>query len=63
MGNYRLNDLKELVENYSGNDNPTIWIKDDLEKDTGKSIAPRNIFIDDDGDIIIEVNVELLGDY
>lgn len=57
MRNNTLKDLNEIAKE-SGNDNPTIWIKSDLEDDVGKSVSPENIFIDEDGDIIIDVALE-----
>lgn len=57
-----LNDLNELAKQYSGNDNPTVWIKDDLVKDNSKCIPPSNVFVDDDGDIIIEVPVDYMSE-
>lgn len=58
--NMTLNDVKEKVID-SGNPNPSIWIKSDLETDNGKAVVPSEIVIDD-GDIIISVNMELLSD-
>lgn len=59
--NMTLNDVKEKVID-SGNPNPSIWIKSDLEDDNGKAVLPSEIVIDDDGDIIISVSMELLSD-
>ena len=50
-----LQDLKEETQNYSGNPNPTIWVKSDLQKDNGKSIPIQDIIIDEDGDIVLAI--------
>ena len=55
-------ELKQKIVDYSGNPNPTIWIKSDLEEDNGKAILPSEIIIDDDGDVILTVSIEYLGD-
>lgn len=58
----KLNDLKQKIMNYSGNPNPTIWIKSDLEEDNGKAVLPREVIIDEDGDVILTVSIEYLED-
>ncbi len=61
---YTLEDLKSLVVNYSGNDNPTIFVLDDNCDDSEQAFKPTCIFIDDDGDIIIQVSsIELTKHY
>lgn len=52
---YTLEDLKILTSNYSGNDNPMIFILNDDCNDSKQAFEPTCIFIDDDGDIIIQV--------
>ena len=51
---YTLEDLKSLTS-YSGNDNPMIFVLDDNCNDNKQALEPTCIFIDDDGDIIIQV--------
>lgn len=57
MSVYYLKDIILLTERYGGKTNPSIWVKDDLGHD---SYVPSNIYIDDYGDVIIEVNSDLL---
>lgn len=59
---YTLDDLKSLCKKYSGNDNPSIFILSDMKRDTqtDEAFAPTNVFIDDAGDIIIQVDEHLL---
>ena len=57
-----LQELKDKISSYSGNSNPTIWIKSDLEEDNGKAVLPSEVIIDDDGDVILTVSMEYLGD-
>ena len=59
---YELNDIKELVKAYSGNENPGVFILSDMKtcEDTEEAFSPTNIFIDDEGDIIIQVDKHLL---
>jgi len=45
-------DVKKLVVEHSGNDNPGIFI---VDKITGNPIEKFTVHIDDDGDIIFEV--------
>lgn len=52
---YTLEDLKNLASN-SGNDNPMIFILDDDCNDSEQALEPTCIFVDDDGDIIIQVS-------
>ena len=58
---YTLDDLKSLTEKY-GNKNPNIFLLSDMKTcdDTSEAFAPTNVFIDDNGDIIIQVNEHLL---
>ena len=59
----KLNDIKQLVKAYSGNENPSIWILDenvDQNLTEHRAINPTCAFIDDDGDIIIQVDKDLL---
>lgn len=55
-----LHNLKQLSKAYSGNDNPGIFVLTDKHDDSSKAIEPTCVFIDDDGDIIIQVNKNLL---
>lgn len=55
-----LNDIKSLVKAYSGNENPSVWILTDKDDNTENAIKPTCIFIDKDGDIIIQVNKKKL---
>lgn len=55
-----LNDLKKLTRAYSGNENPSIWVMNDENDNTEDAIVPSCVFIDDDGDIIIQINKKLL---
>lgn len=57
---YKLRDLIKLTWAYSGNDNPMIFILNDNTDDSTNAIEPNNVFIDDDGDIIIQVDEKLL---
>ena len=55
----RNNDLKfisGLIDDV-GNCNPCFWVKDEFGK--GK-YSPSNIFVDDDGDIVFEIDSFLL---
>lgn len=55
-----LKELNELSYNYYGYEgNPTIWVKSDLEPD--KCYTPSNVYINNDGEIIIEVPVDYLN--
>ena len=56
----KLNDLKQLTRAYSGTENPSIWVMDDENDNTENAIVPTCVFIDDDGDIIIQINKKLL---
>lgn len=59
----KLSDLRKFAFERSGNDNPTLWVID-MENDN-YDIACRieDFDIDEYGDIILKVNMELLGDY
>lgn len=59
---YTLEDLKNLTSNYSGNDNPMIFVLDDNCNDNKQALEPTCIFVDDDGDIIIQVPSAQLTD-
>jgi len=58
---YSLEDLKELVKN-SGNNNPNIFIMSDMKtkEQTHEAFPPTNIFIDFEGDIIIQIDEHML---
>ena len=56
----KLHNLKQLATAYSGNDNPGVFVLTDKHDDSSKAIDPTCVFIDDDGDIIIQVDKELL---
>ena len=58
---YTLDDLKSLTEKY-GNKNPNIFLLSDMKTcdGTSEAFAPTNVFIDDNGDIIIQVDEHLL---
>ena len=53
---YKLRDIIKLTWAYSGNDNPNIFVLSDKIDDSSKAISPTCIFIDDDGDVIIQIN-------
>jgi hypothetical protein len=55
-----LHTLKQLAKAYSGNENPGIFLLSDETDDTDIAFEPTCVFIDDDGDIIIQFNPELL---
>lgn len=59
---YTLDDLKNLASAYSGNDNPSIFLLSDMKRcdQTDEAFCPTNVFIDDNGDIIIQVDEYLL---
>ena len=57
MSTYKYRDIRQLKEAYSGNENPPLWILPDSTDDSGQAIEPTWIFIDNDGDIIIQVDV------
>ena len=54
-----LYDLKQLTKAY-GNENPSVWILDDQTDKSENAIKPTCVFIDNDGDIIIQVNKKIL---
>lgn len=56
----KLHHLKQLAIAYSGNDDPYVFVLTDEHDDSSQAIQPTCVFIDDDGDIIIQVNKELL---
>lgn len=57
---YKLRDIIKLVWAYSGNNNPNIFVLNDKTDDSDKALTPACIFIDDDGDVIIQVDKEKL---
>ena len=60
--NVYLKELKELSYDYYGCEgNPIIWVKNDLECNENKCYAPSNVYINDDGEIVIEVPVDYLS--
>ena len=52
---YTLEDLKEIRE---GNENPGIFIISDIKtkEQSDEAFCPTNIFVDDVGDIIIQID-------
>lgn len=58
--------LKDVIDmaKQSSKDNPTIWIID-LENgdDYDRACRFEDLDLDENGDIIIKVSMELLGDY
>lgn len=56
----KLSHLKQLTITYSGNDNPNIFVLTDKNDNSLEAIQPTCVFIDDDGDIIIQVDKKLL---
>lgn len=52
----RFRDLRQLKEVYSGQENPSIWVLPDNTDDYEQAIKPSCVFIDDDGDIIIQID-------
>lgn len=48
----KLEDLKKLAYEYSGNDNPSIFVYDTA----GNEYKIFTVYIDNDGDIIFEVD-------
>ena len=54
--------LEDLKNKVMGNDNPTIWVMDMFEEDTGKAFGVNEVIVDDDGDIILKIDTELLVD-
>ena len=53
---YKLRDIIQLVWTYSGNNNPSIFVLNDETDDSNKAFCPTCIFIDDDGDVIIQID-------
>ena len=60
---YKLSDIKTLAKIYSGNNNPGIFLLSDRKQcdKSDEAFEPSNIFIDDDGDIIIQFNEEMIN--
>lgn len=57
-----LQDIIDMAKQ-SSNDNPSIWVIDAENDDYDQACRMEDIDLDEDGDIIIKVNMELLGDY
>lgn len=58
LDEYDLVDLNNLSYDANGEGaNPMIYVKSDCHK---KILSPSNIYIDDDGDIVIEVPCDYL---
>ena len=54
-----LHNLKQLTSAYSGNDDPGVFIQPDITDNSKKyGFSPTCVFIDDDGDIIIQFDVK-----
>lgn len=53
-----LDNLKQLAQAYSGNDNPGIFLTLDNYDDPNYGIEPTCVFVDDDGDIIIQFDIK-----
>ena len=56
--------LQDLIDfaKKSNNDNPSIWLLDDQCDDYDQACGIEDIDLDEDGDIIIKVNIETLED-
>lgn len=57
-----LQDIIDMAKQ-SGNDNPSIWIIDSENDDYDQACRIEDVDLDKNGDIIIKVSMELLGDY
>ena len=57
MGLFRFNDIGNLVDDCYNN--PYIWVKSDF-KYHKKILSPSSLYVDDDGDIVIEVPCDFL---
>ena len=57
--------LQDLIDfaKQSNNDNPSIWVIDEQNKDYDQACRLEDVDLDDNGDIIIKVNMEILNDY
>lgn len=57
--------LKDIIDmaKQSSKDNPTIWIIDSENDDYDQACRFEDLDLDENGDIIIKVSMELLGDY
>lgn len=57
--------LKDIIDmaKQSSKDNPTIWIIDSENDDYNQACRFEDLDLDENGDIIIKVSMELLGDY
>lgn len=57
--------LKDVIDmaKQSRKDNPTIWIIDSENNDYDRACRFEDLDLDENGDIIIKVSMELLGDY
>jgi len=56
----KLHHLKQLTIAYSGNDDPNVFVLTDKHDNSLKAVQPTCVFIDNDGDIIIQVDEKLL---
>ena len=59
----KLSDLREFAFERGGNDDPTLWVIDMENDDYDRACRIEGFDIDECGDIILKVNMELLGDY
>lgn len=57
-----LQDIIDMAKQ-SSNDNPSIWIIDSENDDYDQACRFEDLDLDENGDIIIKVSMELLGDY
>lgn len=57
-----LQDIIDMAKQ-SSKDNPTIWIIDSENDDYDQACHFEDLDLDENGDIIIKVSMELLGDY
>lgn len=55
----QLKDLTQIL-NHTGNNNPTIWLLEDTKTNESEAFPPSNVFIDNQGDIIIQFNPEMI---
>ena len=51
-----LHNFKQLAKAYSGNDNPGVFILSDTTDDSSKAFEPTCVFVDDNGDLIVQVD-------
>lgn len=57
--------LKDIIDmaKQSSKENPTIWVIDSENDDYDQACRFEDLDLDENGDIIIKVSMELLGDY